>query len=372
MTQLNVNDRQGSKTLSYDDAITYHGRFHRAGVALGWKFLQASMDALGISELPRFRTTLIVGATPPGVIDCLEFVTRAFSRQRAIVDPGFGDGPCICGGTLSFAIKTDAGTVSASVRENVIPGDFSQTARRIGAGICAAEEEEAWRKRSSVLASEFMATGAEELFRFEKSDDANSEKGQPEAFAFTPDTGTLKPLRIADGFGDIEVPFDSMMRFHDKDHFAGVVLAHKLFSHVLDTCWGGQDIRRDDVHVRCGLNPPGLMDCFEYVARAVTRRRCGDTVLDLDAPYSPFGRFAFQFSNGDDVIDLRLRDGLLPEDFAAVGRKVEADAADGAEIARWNSYKFDVGKALIAMSPEEVLERVDLGSSPLPSSKRPV
>ncbi|MCG8511452.1 MAG: hypothetical protein MI741_19735, partial [Rhodospirillales bacterium] len=360
---LNVNDRQGSKTLTYEDALNYHGRFHRAGVALGWKFLEGSMEALGISELPRFRTTLIAGATPPGVIDCLEFVTRAFSRQRAVVDPGFGDGPCMCSGRLSFAIKTVAGSVSASLRDNVIPADFAETARRIDAGICPADEEEAWRQRSSALADQFMATAAEELFRFEKSDDANSEKGQPEPFAFTPDTGALNPLRIADGFGDFEIPFDAMMRFHDKDHFAGIVLAHKLFAYVLDTSWAGQTIQRNDVHIRCGLNPPGLMDCFEYVVRAMTRRRCGDTVLHLDAPYSPFGRFAFQFSKGDDVIDLRLRDGLLPDDFATLGRKAEAGMADDAETARWNSYKFDIGEALIAMSPEEVLERVELGAS---------
>ncbi len=359
MTQITVNDRQGSKALSYQDALAYHGQFHRAGVALGWKFLQASMDALGIFELPRFRTTLIAGATPPGVTDCLEFVTRAFSRRRAIVDPGFGDGPCVCNGALTFVLRTDAGTVKASVREDVIPCDFSHTAKRIDAGVCPPEETDAWRKRSDGLAAEFMAGKAEDLFRIEKSGEANSRKGQPVAFPFTPDTAALKPLRIADGFGDIEIPFDAMLKFHDKDHFAGIVLAHKLFSYVLDICWNGQAIRRDDIHVRCGLNPPGLIDCFEYVARAVTRRRCSDTVLDWDAPLSPFGRFAFQFADGDEVVSLRLRNGLLPDDFAAVGRKVEAGEADEAEKARWNAYKFDIGEALIALPPEMVLERVD-------------
>ncbi len=287
MTRLKVNDRQGSKTLSYDDALRYHGRFHQAGVALAWKLLEAAVDALGIPALPRFRTSLVVGATPPGVTDCLEFVTRAFSRRRAVVDPGFGDGPCLCSGALSFAIRTDAGTVNASVRDGVIPGDFSQTAMRIDAGLCTAEEENAWRKRSGVLAAEFMSAKPEQLFRIERSGEANSRKGQPEPFAFTPETGALKPLRIADGIGDIEIPFDAMMAFHDKDHFAGIVLAHKLFSYVLGTCWGGRSIQRDEVHVRCGLNPPGLIDCFEYVARAITRRRCSDTTCAWDAPFRP-------------------------------------------------------------------------------------
>ncbi len=59
------------------------------------------------------------------------------------------------------------------------------------------------------------------------------------------------------------------------------------------------------------------------------------------------------------MVSLRLRNGLLPDDFAAVGRIVEAGVAGSAEKARWDSYKLEVGKAMIAMAPEAVLERID-------------
>ncbi|WP_316863297.1 hypothetical protein [uncultured Cohaesibacter sp.] len=359
MTELVVNDRQGRKILKFQDALQYHGRFHRAGVALGWKFLQASMQALEIDELQRFRSSLIVGATPPGVVDCLEFVTRAFSRQRAIFDPGFGSGACKCSGILSFSLRTTAGTVTGHLRDGVIPDDFAATAKRIDAGLCPPAEALAWQQRSDALAQSFMEQRGEDLYQFDVGSEAMDPKGQPDVFAFTPDTSSLQDLRVRDGIGEITIPFQGMMDFHDKDHFAGIVLAHKLFTYLVYHCWQGESLDRDEIHVRCGLNPPGLIDCFEYVLRAGSRRRCSSTISDMSAPKSPFGSFSFQFSRGDDTVSLRLKDGLLPEDFASIGKKVNAGLASEKEITRWNTYKFEIGKVLIDMKSEDILDRID-------------
>lgn len=354
---LEVKDRQGVKTLNYDEAVKYHGGYHTAGVALGWKFLEAA-QAVCDGPLDRDAVQLTLGATPPGVTDCLEFATRAVSRRRAIVDRHFTDGPKICCGNLSFALTCGGKRIVATVRGDVLPKPFADTATRIDAGVAGDGETADWRAKSRELAAQFMERQPEDLFDITVEECRDTSCGNGATARADYAVSGQPPLKLRDDYGEISIGLDEMLRFHDKDHYAGVVMAYKLFSLAFDELWNGEVPHRRDITVLSGLNPPGLIDSFEYVARAITKQRHCLIPDGNGSPDSPFGKFVFRVSNGDAHRDLRLRPGLLPEDFASIGRKAEAGLADAAEQARWDGYKNDVGKALADMAPADILEFV--------------
>ncbi|MEF2229823.1 MAG: hypothetical protein V3571_02760 [Pseudodesulfovibrio sp.] len=354
--RIEVEDRQGVKTLEYDEAAKYHGGFHLAGVALGWKFLEAALARID-GPLPRDAAYLTLGATPPGVTDCLEYATRAISRRRAVVDRHFMNGPKSCCGTLSFALASGGKYIAASLRPDVLPKAFADTATRIEAGLAGENETAEWRTKSRELAARFMEKDSADLFDVTQEDRPDTSCG---GVSTHPRAGYAvsgqPPLVLRGDAGECAIGLAEMLRFHDMEHYAGVVLAYKVFSLAFRELWGDAVPHRKDITVLSGLNPPGLIDSFEYVARAITRQRHCLIADTNGSPDSPFGKFVFRVCNGGRQCNLKLRPGLLPEDFASIGRKAEAGLADESEQARWEAYKHDVGKALADMAPGDILE----------------
>lgn len=355
--RLEVIDRQGRKTLKYEEAVKYHGGSHVAGVALGWKFLDGAFSLGGIVPPARNEIKLMLNSAPCGVADCLEYVTRAFSRRRVIVDPKLSacSGGCCAG--LTISLDNGSATVQGGIRNGFLPQEFVDTAKSIDAGICSPERVREWQKRSRDLAEKIMETKTEEIFDLSvlKDEDTPAVTERGEDYPKYEDEFLLT---VADESGPCEISLDEMIRFHDKDHFAGVVLAHKIFGLAFKKLWNDELPLRGDIHIQSGLNPPGLVDSFEYVARAVTRQRFAFTDTGCQAPDSPFGQFSFKVGNGKESLRLKVRDGLLPNDFAAVGRKAEAGMADDEEMSRWISYKHGIGRVLMEMDGEDILEPV--------------
>ncbi len=160
-------------------------------------------------------------------------------------------------------------------------------------------------------------------------------------------------VKLRDLAGELEFTLADLETFHDKDHFGGVVLSMKVLQ--LAVAQFPAVPHRDEVSLVIGLNPPGLVDCFELMTRAVTRRRLMIDPTLPKGPPSPFGRFHFEVHRPCGSVALWVREGLLPDDFATTGHKVENRFGTPEEVARWTGYKRDVGEALIPMPPSDVL-----------------
>jgi hypothetical protein len=98
------------------------------------------------------------------------------------------------------------------------------------------------------------------------------------------------------------------------------------------------------------------MDSFEFLTRAVTRQRIiVDNTLN-GSPASPFGNFSFCVYYADQAVSLRLKQGILPDDFAALGKKCESGFGDEAEQERWNGLKHGLGEVIMQKDPSELFE----------------
>jgi hypothetical protein len=156
--------------------------------------------------------------------------------------------------------------------------------------------------------------------------------------------------------GQVALTYDDAVKYHDKDHWGGVALAFKVIRYASLLLNDGLAMDRQRITVRTGLNPPGLMDTFEFLTRAVTRRRIIVDPMLSDGPRSAFGNFSFEIGYGRRWVRLRLKEGILPADFASLGKKCEADLGTDEETKRWVGLKHDLGDQIIIQNPADILE----------------
>ncbi len=164
--------------------------------------------------------------------------------------------------------------------------------------------------------------------------------------------------------GQVEITYQDLAKYHDKDHWGGVALAFKIMQCVSRELNPDQPLDRSLIRIRTGLNPPGLIDSFEFLTRAVTRQRLiVDSTLN-GSPASAFGHFSFHIYYGDKAVSLKLKDGILPDDFAALGKKCESGYGSDEEQQRWNGLKHGLGDEVMKLEPEDLFTiKVHYGQS---------
>ncbi|PID55590.1 hypothetical protein CSB45_15255 [candidate division KSB3 bacterium] len=159
--------------------------------------------------------------------------------------------------------------------------------------------------------------------------------------------------------GEVAVSYDELVKYHDKNHWGGVALAWKIIQLAAEILNENKALDRNLVRIRTGLNPPGLVDGFEYLTRAVTRQRLVVDPSLNQGPKSPFGSFSFVIGYGDKRLGLQLKEGLLPDDFATLGKKCQAGMGSEEEKSRWVGIKHSLGDVIMDKAPRELFDIVE-------------
>jgi len=351
MLPLTVTDAMGAKTLTCAQAQVYHAARHGPGVTLAWRFFEVAWQALGLTEPARTSLMVDLSVAPPGIADAVEFLTRGFSRNRVRIAPACG---CGCGGceSIVFGLTVGGARVQAKVRDGVVPAGFPEAQKRDEAGfVTGADLDALWARRAAL--DETIATAAIDHL-FEITVTPGEDAAPAQATGPTPSLSDPVPLTVRDLAGEHPMTLDHAMAFHDGDHFGGVVLAYKLLRLVS----GGAPLDRATITVLTGLMPPGLMDTFEVLIRGRSRQRVAALPTLPKAPASPFGVFAFRVLCPGQDVTLRVKAGLLPADFADLGRLSLSGLATEDQAARFASYKRDVATAIVDLDPADLLEPV--------------
>jgi hypothetical protein len=164
-----IRDDAGDLAVTYEDMLKYHGRDFYGGVALAFKVLKLAFGKLLGAEVPvRDRVRLVVGFNPPGVIDALEFATRALTRQRLILDTGASRGPDSVFGRYYFEVHYQEKALSLWLKPDILPPDFTLLARKSIAGLASEQEIQAWKTHKKNLGRVIMEAAPEELLAFEE------------------------------------------------------------------------------------------------------------------------------------------------------------------------------------------------------------
>ena len=165
----------------------------------------------------------------------------------------------------------------------------------------------------------------------------------------------MPTLVVLDRGGPISISFDDVLKYHGRSSIAGAAHAFKAMERAFPLLSPGQPPERYDINVESGFPGDGARDAFEMVARAVTgdRYRVPPELAGDDVPEAPGGRFFFRLDYRGTVVDLALREGLVPEEFVEVACR-EAPTAAQADRAR--QLKEEIADRLLRLPPDEVYD----------------
>src|SRR5688500_3669933 len=84
---IKITDRGDLLEFGFVDLYRFHGPGSLAGAAVGFKALQAGLEALCPADPPaRDEVSIVSGHPGPGVRDAFELVCRAVTRGAYVVD----------------------------------------------------------------------------------------------------------------------------------------------------------------------------------------------------------------------------------------------------------------------------------------------
>ena len=165
----------------------------------------------------------------------------------------------------------------------------------------------------------------------------------------------MATLEVLDQGERISISFGDLLKYHGRSSIAGVAHAFKVMERALPLLSPGQPPERREITVDSGFPGDGARDAFEMVTRAVTddRFRVTPELAGPDVPEAPGGYFFFRLGYEGTVVDLALRDGLVPEDFL---RFVCREAPTDADAARAKQLKEEMADRLLGLPPDEVYD----------------
>lgn len=167
-TTIKIRDDAGEIEISYEDILTYHGRDFYGGVALTFKALQLALTRLCGTKIPhRNAIRVVTGFDPPGVIDTIEFVTRALTRRRLVLEPDPPKGPPSVFGRYYFEIHCGDRGLRMWLKPGHLPEGFTLLARKAFAGIADETELERWKKDKRTIGRALISRPPEEILEYE-------------------------------------------------------------------------------------------------------------------------------------------------------------------------------------------------------------
>jgi hypothetical protein len=167
-TTIIIRDDTGEIEIHYEDILKYHGRDFYGGVALTFKALQMAFARLCGAEPPlRNAIRVVVGFDPPGVIDTIEFVTRAVTRRRLILEPEPPKGPPSVFGRYYFEIHCADRGLRMWLKPGILPEGFTLLARKAFAGIANETELERWKNGKQTIGGDLISRPPEEILEYE-------------------------------------------------------------------------------------------------------------------------------------------------------------------------------------------------------------
>jgi hypothetical protein len=176
---IRIRDNGPVLPLAYESLLAYHGGGALAGVAIGYCAMAYAGQALSNGEVWNRRDLQVISwHGGPGILDAIEFVTRAITRGRFELrqiegaNIVTGDGPG-CDSVSAFRFEVNDGKLFAllQLREEVVAPPFFELARMTGRTV--AEEAELTRLKFEV-ADSVMALPLPALFELNVADQSHA------------------------------------------------------------------------------------------------------------------------------------------------------------------------------------------------------
>jgi hypothetical protein len=162
---VTVRDGAGELVITLDDLKKYHGQDFFNGLAMALKIMQIATATLGGGRpFDRRRLRLVLALSPPGVLDGFEYITRAITDRRVIIDPEAGPGLESANGRYYFEVHYEGRKVALSLKDGIIPDGYTLLAKRGFLGLLDAEEMKTWSAGKARIADAVLHSAARDVF----------------------------------------------------------------------------------------------------------------------------------------------------------------------------------------------------------------
>ncbi|MGH8127759.1 MAG: hypothetical protein ACRETC_05245 [Gammaproteobacteria bacterium] len=122
---LQIADGGKVLTLNYADALTAHGGESWFGVAVGFRMLQATGEALSQQRLWDRNDLFVLSGHPGGgVRDVIEYVTRCVTRKRFRVESGNTESGCRRGMRFAWEVGDGVSVAMTRLRDGFVPEEL--------------------------------------------------------------------------------------------------------------------------------------------------------------------------------------------------------------------------------------------------------
>lgn len=161
-------------------------------------------------------------------------------------------------------------------------------------------------------------------------------------------------LTVAEGGKPLQFSYADLMHYHGFGFPGGVAHAFKIMQLALPLLSPNEPPERREIEIRTAFRGPGGRDAFEMVTRGLTEGRfIVDSALERPERGDTLARYVFELTYRGRTVQLQIRDGLVRDEFIALGRKADRTAE---EEHRLSFLKQEMADRLLALPAGEVYE----------------
>ena len=171
----------------------------------------------------------------------------------------------------------------------------------------------------------------------------------------------MTTLRVREGGEDLTYGYADLMAYHGFGFPGGVAHGFKVLERALPLLAGGAPPERREIHIRTAFRGPGARDAFEMVTRSLTDNRyVVDAALERPERGETLARYVFELRYRATTLRLQIRDGLVRDEFIALGRKPQRTTD---EERRLTYLKQEMAERLMSTPAAEVYDIDDQTAS---------
>ena len=167
-------------------------------------------------------------------------------------------------------------------------------------------------------------------------------------------------LSVKDDFGTYSITYEDAIKYHGRRYIAGVAVAFQAMNLAFSELSPNAPLERSSMRFFSGMKGIGVRDTAEMVARCVSEGRyfvSTESVENDSAPRTPgTGRFYFEVSCGTRMVRLRLKHGLVPDEFAPLALKDGAGTITPEELKRLQEIKETIASHVTSHDPKEIFD----------------
>lgn len=164
----------------------------------------------------------------------------------------------------------------------------------------------------------------------------------------------MTALTIQDIDGPIEITFDDLKKFHGTRSLCGLTVGFTVLRAAWASLSDGEPLDRNDISVATAFPGPGARDAVEMVTRAVSREAfkvVNDKQPNDKIAEAAKGAYWYRIEAKGRAIEFGLKQGILPDDFLRLRRKLLAGDAEASEEKAFRALQFELSNRLLSMNP---------------------